>query len=75
MMSPFHQVFEIGNLGEGLEFQFGCVISQLPVRHPKRFQGGIWIYKFKLKGKKKKKKKELKGEAKPEDLNVGYTRW
>lgn len=24
---------------------------------------------------KRKKKKELKGEAKPEDLNVGYTRW
>lgn len=64
MMGPFHWVVETGDLGEGTEFYFGYVISQLPVRHPRRFQVGIWIYKFKLKG-----------EAKAEDLNMGYARW
>lgn len=64
MIGPFYGVGEIGDLGEGIEYYFEYVISQLHVRHPRRFQKCVWIYKFKLRG-----------EAKPSDLNVGYARW
>ena len=40
-MGPFHWVVETGDLGEGTECYFGYVISQLPVRHPRRFQAHL----------------------------------
>ena len=45
-MGPFYWVVQV-DFGEGIEFYFGYITSWLPDRHPRRFQVGIWIYKFK----------------------------